>query len=444
MARILLINPWIYDFTAYDFWLKPLGLLYVASLLRKYTDFELNYIDCLDRHHPLLPKRTKVKPDARGPFPKEEVPKPSPLKEIPRKFSRYGIPVPLFLHELERVKCPDLVLLTCTMTYWYPGVQLAVELLRQKFGRVPVALGGIYATLLPGHARSATGVDFVLQGGAERELFPFLRQVFGNSTLPEIKLETLDEFPKPAFELLRDKSFLPLLASRGCPYCCTFCASSFLNPCFEQRNPESVFREIESSCLEFGTKKFAFYDDALLCRKKELIIPLLKRIIEERLELEFYTPNGLHLKEIDSEVASLLKRAGFESLFLSQESFQEEVLKKASSKVCPDDLERVLLILEKAGFERDRISVYLIVGLPGQDKDVVKEDILHVLQLGARPHLAYFSPLPHTGEWCALVKKGILDLDSDPLLHNKLAFLYLKSEISPPEVDSLKSLLYRE
>ena len=31
--RILLVNPPIYDFAAYDFWLKPYGLLRVAGLL---------------------------------------------------------------------------------------------------------------------------------------------------------------------------------------------------------------------------------------------------------------------------------------------------------------------------------------------------------------------------------------------------------------------------
>ncbi|MFQ5628541.1 MAG: hypothetical protein ACE5I1_07255 [bacterium] len=28
----LLVNPWITDFAAYDFWSKPLGLLYIASV----------------------------------------------------------------------------------------------------------------------------------------------------------------------------------------------------------------------------------------------------------------------------------------------------------------------------------------------------------------------------------------------------------------------------
>ena len=114
--NILLINPWIFDFTAYDFWLKPLGLLIIASFLKRCGNFHLSYIDCVDRHHPSLNKRMQTKEDGRGAFPKEEIKKPEILKRIPRKYSRYGISIDLFLHELDQVVRPDIVLMTCTMT----------------------------------------------------------------------------------------------------------------------------------------------------------------------------------------------------------------------------------------------------------------------------------------------------------------------------------------
>jgi len=44
--RILLINPWIYDFAAHDYWSKPLGLLYVAGILTE-SGYEVSCIDCL-------------------------------------------------------------------------------------------------------------------------------------------------------------------------------------------------------------------------------------------------------------------------------------------------------------------------------------------------------------------------------------------------------------
>jgi len=50
---ILLVNPPIYDFSAYDFWLKPYGMLRVAGMLRGLADFSL--FDYLDRFDPRVP-----------------------------------------------------------------------------------------------------------------------------------------------------------------------------------------------------------------------------------------------------------------------------------------------------------------------------------------------------------------------------------------------------
>ena len=63
MKKLLLINPWIYDFTAYDLWSKPLGLLYMASFLRSF-DYRVELIDCLDKYCPGAADRIKVKKQA--------------------------------------------------------------------------------------------------------------------------------------------------------------------------------------------------------------------------------------------------------------------------------------------------------------------------------------------------------------------------------------------
>jgi radical SAM superfamily enzyme YgiQ (UPF0313 family) len=439
---ILLINPWIFDFTAYDFWMWPLGLLYMGALLRKYTEGRIHFIDCLDRHHPELPKRANTKRDGRGPFFKEEVGKPSVLRDIPRKYSRYGIPPTLFSHQLSELPRPDIVLLTCAMTYWYPGVQFVVELIRQKFGSVPVILGGIYATLLPDHARNATDVDFVLEGPGEKEFLPLLREVFGDAFCSDLSFERLGDIPWPAFDLLRDQGSLPVLTSRGCSYDCTYCASSLLFEGFEQESAGRIVEHIESLHRVHQTRDIAFYDDALLLNKKKHIIPILEQVIRKKIPVAFHTPNGLHIREIDEELAWLLKRAHFQSIFLSQESFDDQVLNASCSKVSPTDLEIALKHLMKAGYKVSEINVYLMVGLPGQSVDGIRESIQIVRRLGARARLAYFSPVPGTAAYQDLVAKGILRRDSDPLLHNKLAFPYIWGEISPADFVSFKELAH--
>jgi hypothetical protein len=116
--NLLLINPWVYDFAAYDLWAKPLGLLYLAALLKK-NGWAITYIDCLDVHHPVLKglgiKETKRRLDHRGHFYREEVPKPSPLEGIPRRFYRFGLSPEAFRKALHALAAPQAVLITSGM-----------------------------------------------------------------------------------------------------------------------------------------------------------------------------------------------------------------------------------------------------------------------------------------------------------------------------------------
>jgi len=94
--HILLINPWIVDFSAYNFWIKPLGLLYIASLLRK-SGFRVTLIDCLDHYK-------KIKDYGDGKFLKRFVEKPKSLKSISRNLSQYGIPEELLLKKFSSIE----------------------------------------------------------------------------------------------------------------------------------------------------------------------------------------------------------------------------------------------------------------------------------------------------------------------------------------------------
>ena len=89
--KILLVNPPIYDFAAYDFWLKPYGLLSVAGYLRGKADFRL--FDYLDRLAPFAAEQKELESDrwGKGRFYCEQVPSPPCLEAIPRYFRRYGL-----------------------------------------------------------------------------------------------------------------------------------------------------------------------------------------------------------------------------------------------------------------------------------------------------------------------------------------------------------------
>lgn len=440
IPRILLVNPWIVDFTAYDLWIKPLGILYIASVLEKLNVAELYLINCLDGSHPSIPEKFKRKRvDGISKFYSVEIEKPHVLKNIPKKLKIFGIPVKAFDEELEKIGKVDAVFMTSYMTYWYLGVQIAVERIRKKFGSVPIVLGGIYPTLLPKHAKEESGADIIVKGEGENQIGKILEEIFS------IKIEfgnfnDINSYPFPLFSILRDKESLPFLTSRGCPFQCSYCASHLISGKFRERSPENCINELTFIKNNFETKHIAFYDDALLLNPENRIKPLLKKIIEKSLNFQFHTPNGLYINAIDEDLAILMKMANFKTIRLSLESVKVDFLKETKSEHKIGDLKKVVGYFQNAGYKASDIEVYILVGLPFQEMEEVEESIRYAGDCGVRVRLAYFSPVPKTGDWKKMVENGFLKEDSDPLLQNKIIFPFLWSKITPEKLEYLKKV----
>ena len=116
---ILLVNPWIHDFAAYDLWARPLGLLVLATRLRRYG-WEPRLVDCLDPDHPEMGP-IKAKALSHGHFHRTPIPKPEALEGVPRTYCRYGVHPEFIRKDLESMPVPRAILVTSLMTYWYPG-----------------------------------------------------------------------------------------------------------------------------------------------------------------------------------------------------------------------------------------------------------------------------------------------------------------------------------
>ena len=424
--RLLLINPWIYDFTAFDLWSKPIGLLYIASYLRN-TGYEINYIDCLDKYHPALlnwlgGKSLKVKKYGTGPFYREVVEKPMVFASIPRKFARYGMPEILFEQELAKMPKPDAILVTSFMTYWYLGPKKVIETVREVFPGIPVILGGVYATLLSEHANRTISPDYLIQGPGETRIEALLSDLIPDAPKVETQPKALDDFPYPAFDLYHHLEYLPVMTSRGCPYGCTFCATDKISGKYAQRQPGNVVDEIIFSVKKYRVQDIAFYDDALLLNKHQRLLPILGMLSDKKLKIRFHTPNGLHAKQIDQETAKLFWDSGFKTIRLSFETVNEERQQDMMNKVTPSDLERAVQYLVQSGYSKKSLESYVLMGLPNQSFQEIYESILFVHFLGIKVKLASFSPIPGTVDFERAVESGQFPADADPLLTNKTIY----------------------
>ena len=441
--RFLLINPWIYDFAAHDFWAKPLGLLYIASWLRR-SGAEVYFLECLDPYHPKMPfepgvKHASRRPDGTGKFFRQRIPKPIFFKDIPRYYYRYGLTFRVFKEELENLPRPDAILVTSGMTYWYPGVFAVIHFCKQRWPEVPVILGGIYATLCYEHALRYSQADFVLKGAAEKTLSSLLEQIcnFKMTYLPKMQYDP--DAPYPAFDLLRRLDYVCILTSRGCPFRCDYCASSLLFPYFYQRPAEDVFKEILYWHKHYGVKEFAFYDDALLVNAKEHALPLFDMLIKAKLDLHFHTPNGLLARFITAEVAQKMKLAGVKTIRLGLETASP---KRHDQKLTREEFVQAVRYLQEAGFTKEQIGAYILVGLPEQTREEVEETVIFAQEMGVTPRLAEYSPIPGTKLWSEAIKKCRLPIDKDPLFHNNTILPCAGNSLNFSDLKDLKRKIW--
>jgi len=413
MKKVLFVNPPIYDFSAYDFWSKPYGLLRIAGYLR--GKVQGTFFDFMDRKSSFL-EVTEVKPDrdscGRGGYLSQIVEKPSVYSCIERYYRRFGVREEKFVEVLKNDNF-DVVFITSEMTYWYLGIKEVIKNIRYYQPKAKILLGGIYATLCSRHAKTL-GADYVFEGN-----------IYNCSNLEYVEklLEvSLDFAAIPYWEAYQDLSYGILKLNDGCPLSCSYCSVKKFYPHFEHRSLSLIFNEIDL-LLGKNVKNIAFYDDALLVDPDKNLFPTLAYVKNHGVGIQFYAPNAVHVKLINSKMAERLKHFGFKKIFLGFESssfnWQKATGGEAGIKTGIKEFEKAAEVLHEVGFKSSDLTAYLMVGHPKQTETEVVESINFVSGCGIKVMLAEYSPIPDTpdGESCA----KFVDL-SEPLFHNNSVF----------------------
>lgn len=300
------------------------------------------------------------------------------------------------------------------MTYWYPGIKELVRIIKEDMGlKAPVILGGIYPSLSYKHAKNTLPVEYIFRNSELRNFFhlvgiePDYQEIY--STLPEYNL------------FYHHLDYIVLRTSWGCPFNCSYCAIQTLQPEFFQINYQRIIDFILKYYHQ-GIKNFVLYDEAFLYNSN-YTKNFLKELAKLNLNIKFHTPNALHIRFLDEEIAWLLKKNSFFNPHFGLETLKEDLQKKWGNKVNSSELKKAIHILKKAGFKEGEFSFYLLLGYPGQNLEELKKEIEFLHSQGAKVSLAEFSVTPGT----SLFKEYSPHL-SEPLLQNNSIFYFLKED----------------
>jgi radical SAM superfamily enzyme YgiQ (UPF0313 family) len=174
------------------------------------------------------------------------------------------------------------------------------------------------------------------------------------------------------------------------------------------------------------------------------IRPNLQEIVQKGLKVRFHTPNALHVREINQEVANLMFQAGFKTIRLGLETAAFAHRGTLDSKVTANEFTRAVDHLKAAGFAREQVGAYLLWGLPGQTIEEVEDSIKIVKNCGITPVIAHYTPIPHTDLWPQAVAVSRYDLEADPVFTNNAIMPCQKEPFSWTIISRLKHLVADE
>ncbi|MFH1800845.1 MAG: radical SAM protein [Candidatus Omnitrophota bacterium] len=403
----------------------PVGLAYLKAVINRFTD------DCL-----------VIDPIGN-------LPQIRPMKDH-KKCMLLG----QSLEELiERVPSDsELILVSIMFSQDWPYAREFLKALRKKAPQAKILAGGEHVTALPEYSmKESSEIDLCVLGEGELVLEELLSKYAFSKSLPQdlpgTCVRIAGEIKKnPRRELIKDINVLPwpdwndfplenylagghgfgvnlgrsmpILASRGCPYQCTFCSSHTMwTTAWRVRTPENVVEEMAYYIKKYKVTNFDFYDLTFVI-KKDWIVQFCELLIAKGWDTTWQLPSGTRSEVIDRQVAALLYRAGCRNLSYAPESGSEEVLKMIKKKI---NLSDMLSSMSACAGEGLSVKANIVCGFPGETWQHLLQTYFFILKAGWTGmddlSINQFSPYPGSELFDFLIEKGEVKLNGEYFEH---------------------------
>jgi len=352
---------------------------------------------------------------------------------------RYSIPdVRKYLSESK----PDIVGVTFTTENRFIGF----ETLRAARSVLPNALtiaGGPHVSMAAEDTLThIPELDLVARGEGEEILLNVVRQresggdysdipglsfrrdgvVVNNQAAGQIK--DLDSLPFPARHLLPMKSYhftadipglgklkaLNIMASRGCPFKCSFCASSRMwGEKYRSRSPENVLAEVDELVNKYGAEALWIFDDTFTVGRARTVT-ICEMLMERFPNLKWFCE--VRVDTVDRELLALMKKAGCFCVAFGVESASQRIIDESIGKHI--SMEQVHQVVEWCHELKLDYNPFMILSHPDETEEEARQSMALVRKWkadGASASMAIMHIYPGTRIESIARERGILPKD---------------------------------
>ena len=332
---------------------------------------------------------------------------------------------------------PGVIGLSFLSTTTYPSVKNMARRLKAEAGKIPIIVGGAFATL---NADRILGdcpdIDCVGVGEGEELLPEYVEHLDDPSSVaglvwrrggevvanaPRPLLADLDRFPYPdrtslpidyieslpldVPAVLSLDKFCTVQTSRGCPYSCLYCDIPALGEGrWRSRSPEHVLGELQE-LNDLGYRSIYLTDDHFLINRNR-IESICRGIIKHKLQFRWGCEG--RVDSVGIEQLPVMRQAGCDFLAFGVEAGTQKVLDRLNKKQTPAQVEHAVQEAKRQGIAR--VHGFFVVGSP----DETEADILESFRFAARLELDTFGfnrlcVYRGTPLWQEYVTRGIID-----------------------------------
>ncbi|MDO8517235.1 MAG: radical SAM protein [Nanoarchaeota archaeon] len=246
------------------------------------------------------------------------------------------------------------------------------------------------------------------------------------SNPPRNLIANLDEISFPDRELvfkypnIGDGPIKHFIASRGCPFNCSYCFNASYSEIYQDKGKRVRFRSVDNlldevkQVVEESPTKFIYFQDDTFILNKEWVKEFSEKY-KQKINLPFHS--HLRANLVNDEIINSLSDAGCYSVHIASEAGSDYVRRNILNRNMTN--EQIIDSVKKLKEKGIKVMLQNIIGLPFTSL----EDDLETLELNrqCQPNYSWvslFQPYPKTelGERC--VKEGVYKGDFSDIGNN--------------------------